>query len=205
MSCNAIGVMRAMVREGRINKVSLGMNEADWTLRILDSLHQGVQQLDEILLAGKWNLMSQDGYGVLTRCTKLKLPVVNAEIFCSGALWGLPFYAHSAISVSVTSRIQQWQELISEYNKNSQTQPLSLQELALRFAMLPSIVKGVCVGMCGIKEVRTNLNLFSIRRSPPECVEIYQLFIKAQRLKLIRHDIDLGLITQPLNSNSSRL
>ena len=201
-ACDAVGVMAALAAEGMTDQISLGMNKASWTHKILD-VDGWAAQIDSIMLAGEWNLLNQQGYQLLLRCQQLGKAVINAEIFCSGALWGLPFYDHSPITEEVTERISQWRTLITEFNDTTDfgDRRLTLAELSLHFALLPSCVEQVCVGMAGEDQVRANLELFEVERSSSELQAIGALFGRAQSYGLLRPDIALDVISQSLHES----
>jgi len=138
-------------------------------------------------------LLNQDGYEVLLKCHQHGIAVINAEIFCSGALWGLPYYDHSPITAEITSRIQAWQMVVATAVES--LPGLTLPELALHFALLPGIVQRVCIGMCGQSEVDDNLKLFQKERSASERECIYQLLRNAQAQGLLRADMDLAFLS----------
>ena len=191
---DAVGTMVVLEDEGRIGRISIGMNRTDYTLRILKQ-PTWADRLDSVLLAGQWNLLDQGGLPVLRSCWERGIAVINAEIFCSGAIWGQPYYDHKPITADVTRRIDRWRALVAEAAAGS-VAGLTLPELALHFALLPGAVERVCIGVAGAEQVRDNLRLFSSGRSAAERQAIGALFHRAQADGLLRDDVDLAELSR---------
>jgi len=158
------GGIDAMVQlraEGKINEVSLGMNSSEYLLRFVR--HYPAGTFDNIMMAGCWNLIDQDGLELLLECQARNIKVTNVGIFASGALWGSTHYKYDGIPPEVAEKIKAWKALSDKYG-------LLLPQVALNFAMLPDIVDLVAFGCKTADKVSTNMALLG----KPVPIELWQ-------------------------------
>jgi len=148
----AVDTMIELRQRGEIKEVSLGMNSADYLLRYVQQYPEGT--FDNIMMAGCWNLIDQDGYELLVACQERCIKVTNVGIFASGLLVGSNHYKYdSEFPVEITRKVDQWNELCSEYN-------VKIIQVAVSFALLPCIVENVAIGMRDAGKVESNVQLF---------------------------------------------
>ena len=170
--------LTAMRRAGKISKVSLGMNSqvqnrvpGDFPLppsviggvpaeivRLVQSAPAGT--FDEALIAGGWTLMDQSGMHALIECERHGIPVLAAGIFNSGLLVGGSTMLYCPATSEEKSRAQAWKSLAGEHG-------LSLPAVAIAFAYLPSIVKGVVIGLSTADQVATTVSAVEESRKVP--------------------------------------
>ena len=84
-----VGAVDGMVqlrKEGLIENVSIGMNDAAFVLRMIEGKPKGT--FNSVMLAGSWNLLDQSGLEVLKACEARGVDVHNAGVFASGLLVG---------------------------------------------------------------------------------------------------------------------
>ena len=72
----AVDTMIELRQRGEIKEVSLGMNSADYLLRYVQQYPEGT--FDNIMMAGCWNLIDQDGYELLVACQERCIKVMGA-------------------------------------------------------------------------------------------------------------------------------
>lgn len=147
------GGIDAMVQlrtEGKINEVSMGMNSSEYLLKFIQKYPTGT--FDNIMMAGCFNLIDQDGLTLLQECQSRGVKVTNVGIFASGALWGSTHYKYDGIPVEVADKIKAWKALSEKYG-------FTLPQVALNFALLPDIIEMVAFGCKTAEKVKTNLDL----------------------------------------------
>merc|ERR1712032_1070237 len=95
--------------DGKIGEVSMGMNSSGYLLKYIRKYPTGT--FDNIMMAGCWNLIDQDGLELLQECQSRGIKVTNVGIFASGALWGSVHYKYEGIPTEVAAKIKQWKTL----------------------------------------------------------------------------------------------
>jgi len=147
------GGIEAMVQlraEGKINEVSMGMNSSEYLLKFIRKYPKGT--FDNIMMAGCFNLIDQDGLELLQECQARGIKVTNVGIFASGALWGSTHYKYDGIPTHVADKIKAWKALSEKYG-------LPLPQVAMNFALLPDVVEMIAFGCKTQDKVKTNLDL----------------------------------------------
>jgi len=155
-----ISALRALREEGAVDQIGLGMNcnrEAhqgvpEEVVRLIDCAPDGT--FNSALLAGGWNLLSQEGLPCLQRCQLAGIEVHVAGIFGSGLLVGGDTYAYCKAPQHAVERTSQWAALASKYG-------LSLPAVAIAFAALPACVTRVVIGMASPAQVEQALEWVS--------------------------------------------
>lgn len=145
-----VETMVALRKEGKIKEVSMGMNSSEYLLKYLRKYPEGT--FDNIMLAGCFNLIDQDGLELLRECQCRGVKVTNVGIFASGALWGSTHYKYEGIPPEVVEKVRKWKVLAEKYG-------LTLPQVALNFALLPDIVDMVAFGCKRASQVNTNVDL----------------------------------------------
>lgn len=145
-----IDAMVELRSEGKINEVSMGMNSSEYLLKFLQKYPTGT--FDNIMMAGCFNLIDQDGLSLLQECQARGVKVTNVGIFASGALWGSTHYKYDGIPVEVADKIKAWKALSEKYG-------FTLPQVALNFALLPDVIEMVAFGCKTAEKVKTNLDL----------------------------------------------
>ena len=90
----AIETMVELKKKGEIGEVSLGMNSSEFLFRFVKKYPAGT--FDNIMMAGCWNLIDQDGYDLLVECQNKNIKVTNVGIFASGLLAGSTHYKYNS-------------------------------------------------------------------------------------------------------------
>jgi len=145
-----IDEMLKLRAEGKINEVSMGMNSSEYLLKYIRKYPTGT--FDNIMMAGCFNLIDQDGIELLQECQARGIKVTNVGIFASGALWGSTHYKYDGIPQEVADKIKAWKALSEKYG-------FKLPQVAMNFALLPDIVEMVAFGCKTPDKVQTNLDL----------------------------------------------
>lgn len=130
---------------GACAHVSLGMNDAAFALSILRRAPMGA--FDSILIAGAWNLIDQNGADLMRECWLRRVRVHNAGVFCSGALVGGVHYKYAACPPHIQAKVAKWAQLCADLD-------LPLPAAALAFALLPTAVGAVVLGVSSVRELR---------------------------------------------------
>ena len=173
----AIDTMLELRRKGEIGEVSLGMNSSDFLFRYVRKYPPGT--FDNIMMAGCWNLIDQDGYDLLVECQKTNIKVTNVGIFASGLLAGSTNYKYdSKIPRDVKDKLEKWHALCAKFN-------IEMITVALHFAFLPTIVDYVAIGIRDAAKARANVELFN----KSSTVVPLELWKEAQKQGLIRKEI----------------
>ena len=174
----AIDTMVELRRDGVIGEVSLGLNSSEFLLRFIKKYPAGT--FDNIMMAGCWNLIDQDGYELLVECQERNIKVKNVGIFAAGLLVGSSNYKYNSnIPENVKDKLQKWQKLSETYN-------IPMTKLALQFAFLPVIIDHVAIGIRDGQRAIANAALFD----DSETLVPLELWKKAQSQGLIRADIE---------------
>jgi D-threo-aldose 1-dehydrogenase len=174
----AIDTMVELRSKGEIGEVSLGLNNSKYLLRFVKKYPTGT--FDNIMMAGCWNLIDQDGYELLFECQKKNIKVTNVGIFASGLLAGSSNYKYNTkIPVDVRYKLEKWQSLSKKYG-------VEMLTLALHFAFLPNVVDYVSIGVRDAEKAKANVELFN-KSSSGVTVELWK---EAQKLGLIRKEIE---------------
>ena len=97
---------------------------------------------DSVMRAGCWNLLdaSREGLEVLHVCEEQEIKVHLAGVFASGLLVGHDKYKYAKAPADKIESTRRWSELCHKY-------ALPLPAVALAFALLPSAVAKVAVGV----------------------------------------------------------
>merc|ERR1712150_196479 len=164
---------------GEIGEVSLGMNSSEYLFRFVEKYSAGT--FDNIMMAGCWNLIDQDGYELLVECQRKNIKVSNVGIFASGLLVGSSNYKYdSNIPKDIQDKLKKWRALANKHD-------IKMITLALQFAFLPEVVENVAIGIRDAQKAGANAELFdeSERAVPLE------LWKEAQTQGLIRKEIKL--------------
>lgn len=176
----AIDTMVELRRKGEIAEVSLGLNESKYLLRFVQKYPAGT--FDNIMMAGCWNLIDQDGYQLMYECQKKNIKVTNCGIFASGLLAGSNNYKYnSKIPLDVKYKLGKWQALSKKFK-------VEMLTMALHFAFLPDVVDYVAIGIRDAEKARANVELF--RKSSKSGVPI-ELWREAKKQGLIRKEIEI--------------
>jgi len=173
----AIDTMVDMKKKGEIGEVSLGMNSSEFLFRFVKKYPAGT--FDNIMMAGCWNLIDQDGYDLLVECQKKNIKVTNVGIFASGLLVGSTNYKYdSAVPQDVKDKVEKWRAIADKYN-------VKMITLALQFAFIPDVVENVAIGIRDAQKSRANAALFdkSVTAVP------LALWKEAQAQGLIRKEV----------------
>lgn len=162
----ALDELAKMKIRGEVPSISLGMNDPSAVLKLLrewpPSAAAGESKgspIDNVMLAGRWNLLDQNGIDVLIECQRQGIEVHNAGIFASGLLANFSTPDDGGATSQLTETVQYrpatpselakaaaWKELAFEYG-------VSLATVALGFACLPKCVSRVAVGVKNAEEV----------------------------------------------------
>merc|ERR1712179_747400 len=102
-------------KKGEIGEVSLGMNSSEYLFRFVKKYPAGT--FDNIMGAGCWNLIDQDGYDLLVECQNKNIKVTNVGIFASGLLVGSSNYKYdSNIPDDVQDKLKKWRALANKHD-----------------------------------------------------------------------------------------
>ena len=173
----AIDTMVELRSRGEIGEVSLGLNKAEFLFRFVKNYPTGT--FDNIMMAGCWNLIDQDGYDLMVECQKKNIKVTNVGIFASGLLAGSTYYKYNSnIPQDVKDKLEKWHGLCTKYN-------VEMLTVALHFAILPTVVDYVSIGIRDAAKARANVELFN-KSSSGVPLELWK---EAQEKGLIRKDI----------------
>lgn len=172
-SGGACETMIRLKKEGKVKEISLGMNSHAYILRYL---RRYPGEFDSVMLAGCFNLIDNDSYEVLLECQKQGVSVTNVGVFASGLLWGGSHYKYDdAIPDAVKDKVAKWTALASKHG-------LSLPQVALNFAFLPTVVASVAFGAARAEQVDANVALV-------DKVVPVELWTEAKALGLIHDSI----------------
>ena len=111
-SAPATGGVDALVEmrnAGIIEAVSLGMNDPSYVERMLREKPNGT--FDSVMSAGAWNLIDQDGAGLMALCQARGVKIHNAGIFASGLLVGGDHYKYEKAPPEILARREKWAAL----------------------------------------------------------------------------------------------
>merc|ERR1712137_1295654 len=123
-----IDEMLKLRAEGKINEVSMGMNSSDYLLKYIRKYPTGT--FDNIMMAGCFNLIDQDGLELLRECQARGTKVTNVGIFASGVLVGGSTYKYGPAPQEVLEKKEAWRALAEKHG-------CTLQQVAVNFALLP--------------------------------------------------------------------
>ena len=173
----AIDTMVDLRDRGDIGEVSLGLNKSEFLYRYVQKYPSGT--FDNIMMAGCWNLIDQDGYDLMVECQKKNIKVTNVGIFASGLLAGSNNYKYNAnIPQDVKDKLEKWHNLCTKYK-------IEMLTVALHFAFLPTVVDYVSIGIRDAAKARANVELFK-KSSSGLPLELWK---EAQNEGLIRKEI----------------
>ena len=171
----ALAGLVALRAQGRIQQVSLGVNDASAALRVLHQAPPGT--LDNVMIAGSWNLLdhAESCWQLFEECTAKGITVHNAAVLASGLLAGGDTYHYSHdVPPEVAQRVERWRTLCDEYR-------VPLPVAAVRFALMPAAVDAVAIGAKNATEVHDIVSWFDDDGVTPWG----ELFREAQRRGLI--------------------
>ena len=175
----AVDTMLDLKKKGEIGEVSLGMNSSEYLFQFVEKYSAGT--FDNIMMAGCWNLIDQDGYELLVECQRKNIKVTNVGIFASGLLVGSSNYKYdSNIPDDVQDKLKKWRALANKHD-------IKMIKLALQFAFLPEVVENVAIGIRDAQKARANAELFD----ESEKAVPLELWKEAQAQGLIRKEIKL--------------
>jgi D-threo-aldose 1-dehydrogenase len=136
--------------QGKIREISLGFNSSEYLLRFLRKYPAGT--FDNIMMAGCFNLIDQDGLELMQECQARGTKVVNVGIFASGVLIGGSTYKYGAAPQWVLDKKEAWKNLAEKHG-------LKLANVAMNFALLPDCVDQVAVGCKSAEKVVSNVEM----------------------------------------------
>ena len=150
------------MRQRHGTEVSIGLNDADVALRLLQAVQSGTQALkiDSVMLAGRWHLLDQTGVEVFRYCSEHSIEVHVAGVYASGMLAGGALYEYRKPSMAEKKRLQSWAALCAEH-------AVSLKAAALAFAFLPACVSKVAVGLAEASLVAETVALLAEAKAVP--------------------------------------
>lgn len=176
-SSGGLATLVKLRSDGIIGEVSLGLNDADVALSILRQASVG--SLDSIMIAGCWNLLEHplSSLELLLECQRNSVVVHNAGVFASGLLVGGSTYRYQQASADQIRRTQLWADLCEEYS-------VPLPAVALKFALLFTVIEAIAVGVKSPGEVRLLVEWF-------KCDVPQKLFQDARERGLISEHVPL--------------
>ena len=177
-STGALEALFQLKNEKTIERVSVGTADVRRLQKLVEKYEN---QLDNVMLASKWNLLDQEGLELLQACAKRHITVHIAGAFAGGALWGGENCNYEKIRAETQEKIVKWKKVCSLFG-------LKVEEAALQWALLPGIVSHVAIGMASVEEVEANVGLCgdAVKVAPAE------LWQEAKKQGLLRADIDLS-------------
>ena len=134
------------------------MNDPAYVLRMIAAKPAGT--FDNVMIAGAWNLIDQDGLELLLSCQKRGIKVHNAGIFASGLLVGGDRYKYQPAPSGILVRRAKWQAL-------AQSHGVPLPAVAIAFALAPAVVEKAAVGVQSPEEVRANAEWLAAAENVP--------------------------------------
>ena len=146
-SDGGVDALVALRTSGRIQNVSLGMNDPSYVTRMLREKPPGT--FDSIMSAGAWNVIDQDGYDLLLECQRRGVKVHNAGIFASGLLVGGSHYKYAPAPKEILDRREKWQKLCEKHR-------VALPAAAMAFALGVDVVEKAAVGVKSADEVKAS-------------------------------------------------
>ena len=131
----------------KIDDISIGVNELAAAMRIVHEAPHG--SLNSVLIAGQWNLLdhSTECIALFTACEERNIRIHNAGIFASGVICGGSTHRYQPVTPDITKKIQQWNDLCQQYDN------IDLPAVAMKFALLPTVVEAIAVGAKNPMEV----------------------------------------------------
>merc|ERR1711998_740926 len=145
-----IEAMLELRAQGKIREVSMGFNSSDYLLRFVRMYPAGT--FDNIMMAGCFNLIDQDGLELLRECQARGTKVTNVGVFASGVLVGGSTYKYGPAPPEVLDKKEAWRALAEKYG-------CTLQQVAVNFALLPDCVEMVAFGCKAAERVASNVDL----------------------------------------------
>jgi len=148
-----LGALLQLREEGLIEDVSLGMNSAQYALKLIRAAPHG--GINSVMIAGCWNLLDHDitAITLLLECQARGIKVHNAGIFCSGLLAGGNTYKYREVPSEILDRTQRWRELAERFH-------VALPAVAISFALSPEVVTAISVGVKSSEEVEQAVRWF---------------------------------------------
>ena len=150
-----LGALIKMRADSVISEVSLGVNDANAALSILCQAPLG--SFDSIMVAGCWNLLEHplSSLDLFLECQRRSVVVHNAGIFASGLLAGGTTYRYHQATAEQIERTERWTQLCDEYS-------VPLPAVAIKFALLFTVIEATAVGVKNADEVRQLVDWFNI-------------------------------------------
>ena len=172
--------LRELRDSGSIDDVSIGMNDAKLILEMIEKCPTGT--FDSVMMAGCWNLLDTSlvALKVLHTCDTLDIKVHLAGVFASGLLAGKDTYKYAKAPQDKIAKTREWSQLCDKFG-------LPLPAVALNFALLPSVVKKVAVGVRSPEELEQCVEWIQKYKVP------LKLWEEAVRMKLLPKWIPIPL------------
>eukprot|EP00457_Paulinella_chromatophora_P008785 gb/GEZN01008832.1/.p1 GENE.gb/GEZN01008832.1/~~gb/GEZN01008832.1/.p1 ORF type:complete len:359 (+),score=36.59 gb/GEZN01008832.1/:104-1180(+) len=175
----AFACLLKLQAENVCRKIGCGMNDPKMVARFLDMAPP--KSVQEVMLAGCWNLIDQSGYSVLCKCEKDGVQVHLAGAFASGLLLGGNMYRYRPAPPEILRKRDAWLLLCSRHS-------VSIGAAALAFAWMPKCVSKVAYGVQTEAHVRTAAQLVRESASVPS-----SLWIEAQAQGLLDKSLALPI------------
>jgi D-threo-aldose 1-dehydrogenase len=138
-------------------------------------------------MAGRWNLLDQSGLSVLLECERLGIECHNAGVFASGLLAGGSTLNYKEAPTEAVEKARRWELLAAEHN-------FSLAEASVAFALLPTVVTKIAIGVKSPREVREAVAM--LQKVVTSEAQTRALFVDAEKRALLPR----GIMTQCLSS-----
>jgi D-threo-aldose 1-dehydrogenase len=158
--------LRELREAGEVVEVSLGMNThmgfgrgPPYVLRLLREAPAGT--FDTALLAGGWNLLNTEGWGVLCECALRGVRVHVAGVFGGTG---------QADNRNLFAPSERWAPTVAAWERLGAQNGVSLADLAIAFATLPRAVDKVVLGMASVGEVERNVASIEAVQRVPSCI-----------------------------------
>lgn len=145
-----VEAMLELRANGKIKEISLGFNSSEYLLKFIRKYPAGT--FDNIMMAGCFNLIDQDGLELLQECQARGIKVTNVGIFASGILVGGKTYKYGPVPPEVESKVKAWQALADKHG-------ITLGQLSMNFALLPDCVEAVAFGCKSPNRVQGNIDM----------------------------------------------
>ena len=139
-----------MREQGLIRAVGLGVNDPSLVTAAVQQSEAGV--VDEVMLAGCFNLVDVSGLEAMNLCLERGVRVHNAGVFGSGLLWGGSTLRYSTAPPEMVALAGRWDRLAKEHE-------VTLPAVALQFAFAHKAVEMCAVGCASPEQVRSNKGL----------------------------------------------
>jgi D-threo-aldose 1-dehydrogenase len=146
----ALPAVRELREQGVVGAIGAGMNFPEPLLRIAR------EDVDCVLMAGRYTLLDRSGLGLLDECAQLGVDVIAAGVFNSGILAGGTTFNYHPAPPELLARAQ---AVFAECARRG----VSATAAALRFPLTHPAVKRVLVGARSPAELRADVEAFAVR------------------------------------------